>query len=165
MISRRRVLENRYIRRYISSIQSFVQRAWHREIDGERSPGPGSSNPYKQTNDEQTHLARGAFFPALPLSFFVSAFSFFLFYKRWRACKESRTYFSRWFAGFVALSPRTTVRSAFLIAAGLLALKSDATTSLFRPALGADLGVDAGATGVAAGPAGFALKCALIVCD
>lgn len=76
-----------------------------------------------------------------------------------------RTYFSRWFAGFVALSPRTTVRSAFLLAAGLLALKSDATTSLFRPVLGADLGVDAGATGVAAGSASFALKSALIVCD
>jgi len=45
-----------------------------------------------------------------------------------------------------------------ILLAGLLALKSDATVSFFRPALGTAL--DAGA----AGSAGFALKSTLIGC-
>jgi len=163
------VLENRYIYPEIYPRFSHSYSAWHREIDGERSPEPEAGGRRTRSRKLTTNrrISRAALFSSLSSSLvFCLIFVFFLFYKRWRARKESclRTYFSRWFAGFVALSPRTTVRSAFLLAAGLLELKSDATASLFRPVLDADL-VDVGAAAVAAGSAGFALKFALIVCD
>lgn len=151
-ISRRRPRGGRIERypenTYISSIP-FVRS--HREIDGERSLGPG-----RRTRSRQLTTNGGASLsPPLSLSFFYSLVFFILLYK---------TYFSRWFdAGFVALSPRTTTRSTFLLAAGLLALKSDAIASLFRPVFGAD---DLAGVGAAvAGSAGFALKFALIVRD
>lgn len=50
------------------------------------------------------------------------------------------------------------MRSTFLLA-GLLALKSDATASFFRPALGTGFGVAvAAAAALAVGSEGFALK-------
>lgn len=67
-----------------------------------------------------------------------------------KSCSE--THFSFWSPGLVALPPWTT------LLAGLLALKSDATVSFFRPAL------DAALSAGAAGSAGFALKAALISC-
>jgi len=54
------------------------------------------------------------------------------------------------------------VRSTFLLA-GLLALKSDATASFFRPAPGA--GFDVAAVAAVVGPEGFALKSMSIDCN
>lgn len=95
-------------------------------------------------------------FPLSP-SFSLFPGFFFFFYDRWSYMRDrekrcSRTHFSRWSPDFVALSPWTT------LLAGLLALKSDATASFFRPALGAAL------TAGTADSAGFALKSILIDC-
>lgn len=155
--------KNRDTRRYISSIP-FVQRVASRNRWGKEREARGRVvEPGSRELTTNGRISRATLFSSLFLSRFFILLFFILFYKR-GACKGSclRTYFSRWFVGFVALSPRTTtVRSTFLLAAGLLALKSDATASLFRPAVGADL-VGVGAAAVAAGSAGFALKSALI---
>jgi len=56
------------------------------------------------------------------------------------------------------------VRSIFLLV-GLLALKSDATVSLFRPVFVVGFAVAAVAAVAAGSLAGFALKFVLISCD
>lgn len=90
--------------------------------------------------------------PTAPLSLPFPGFCDGRMHMRDREKPRLRTHFSRCSPGFVALSPWMA------LLAGLLALKSDTTGSLFRPALGAAL--DAGA----AGSAGFALKFKLTGC-
>jgi len=83
---------------------------------------------------------------------------------RSRETMLERAHFSCCSPAFAVFPPRTMVRSIFLLV-GLLALKSDATVSLFRPVLVVGFAVAAD-TAVAVGSfAGFALKFALISCD